>query len=72
MASMFGLFAITIMVGMAGIMLAAIFYQSYIEGYMIDEYLSGTTITIADVMTMTIVFMICIAVLCGAIYYARR
>lgn len=71
MGSMIGLFAIIMIVGMAGIITSAIIYEMYVGGWVIDEYISGT-ITIADVMTVMIVTTIIVALIAGAYVYANR
>jgi len=68
---MIGLFAIIMIVGMAGIITSAIIYEMYVGGWVIDEYISGT-ITIADVMTVMIVTTIIVALIAGAYVYANR
>jgi len=71
MGSMVGLFAIIMLVGIAGILTSAIIYEMYVGGWVIDEYISGT-ISIADVMTIMIVTSIIVALIAGAYFYANR
>ena len=48
--------------GFVGIILAAIEYTLYIEGILIDEFITGS-VTIADLMAITIVIWLIIGVI---------
>lgn len=58
-------FAITFICGMVGVVLAFILYGLYTNGVVIDEYITGT-ITIEEVMALTIIAWTVIGVVISA------
>lgn len=51
----------TMILGLAGLVIAAIEYELYTDGILIDEFVTGT-ISISDIMAVTIIIWLLVAV----------
>jgi len=65
MGKPFDKFAITFICGMIGVILAFVFYGLYVDGIIIDEYVTGS-ITIEEIMALTILVWTAIGVILAA------
>ena len=59
----------TMALGLAGVIIAAIEYTLYDAGILLDEFVSGT-ISISDIMAVTIIIWLLIAVIFSVIKHA--